>query len=157
MMRNISCKLLLGKKTPVFLRKRGSQLLIEVLLKTKDTEKYIKAKALIDSGCTGCAISRNFIQEQHINREKLPYKVKVLNADGSENSAGRITHHTTMMMRMGNKHWEEMDFGITQLDDHDIFLGYDWLMQHNPEINWKTGAIRFSRCPEECQSMEMFR
>jgi len=38
---------------------------------------------------------------------------------------------------------EEMDFGITKLDGHDIFLGYDWLMEHNPEINWKTGAFGF--------------
>ena len=80
-------------------------------------------------------------KKNQINREKLPFKVKVLNADGTENSAGRITHHVELNMRMGSQHWEEMDFGITQLDDHDIFLGYDWLLEHNPEINWKMGGI----------------
>jgi hypothetical protein len=43
------------------------------------------------------------------------------------------------------------------LDDHDIFLGFDWLMEHNPEINWKTGGIQFSRCPSQCKEMESFR
>src|SRR5882762_10091179 len=55
---------------------------------------------------------------------------------------------------MGNKHWEDMDFGITNLDDHDIFLGYDWLQHHNPEINWQTREINFSRCPMKCQHKE---
>src|SRR5882757_3366778 len=49
-----------------------------------------------------------------------------------------------------------MDFGITELEGHDIFLGYDWLQYHNPEINWKTGAICFSRCPNTCGELERF-
>ena len=156
MIQNISCKLLLGKKNTVFLRKRGNQLSLKVLLKTKDTNQYVEARALIDSGCTGCAIDRDFVRKNQINRGKLPHSLKVLNADGTENSSGRITHHSTLMMRMGQKHWEEVDFGITKLDDHDIFLGYDWLAQHNPEINWSTGGIRFSRCSEECEKLEAF-
>ena len=91
----------------------------------KDTEQYIEAKALIDSGCTGCAIDRDFVNKKKIKREKLQRNLRVLNADGTENSAGRITHHAEVMMRMGKVHWEEMDFGITKLDDHDIFLGFD--------------------------------
>jgi hypothetical protein len=99
-----------------------------VLLKTKDTEQYIEARALIDSGSTRCAIDRDFVNKYKIKREKLQHQLRVLNADGSENSSGRITHHTKIMMRMGKIHWEEMDFGITKLDNHDIFLGFDWLM-----------------------------
>ena len=128
-----------------------------VQLMTKDTGQVIKAKALIDSGCTGCAIDRDFVNRNKINRTKLPRKVKVLNADGSENSSGRITHHSELIMRMGKRHEEEMDFGITKLDGHDIFLGYDWLAEHNPEIDWKTGRIRFSRCPKECGMEERIR
>ncbi|HEV7738705.1 MAG TPA: retropepsin-like aspartic protease, partial [Chlamydiales bacterium] len=157
MIRNISCKLLPGKKSTIFLRKKGNQLSINVLVKTKDTGKYVEAKALIDSGCTGSAIDRDFVKKHQINRQRLPHNLKVLNADGTENSAGRITHHVPLMMRIGQKHWEEVDFGITKLDDHDIFLGYDWLASHNPEINWATGGIRFSRCSNECEQMEVFR
>ena len=134
MIRNISCKLLPGKKKFFLRKKGGEQLSTQVQLMTKDTGRYIKAKALIDSGCTGCAIDRDFVNKHKINRERLPHKVKVLNADGTENSSGRITHHAELIMQMGKKHREEMDFGITKLDDHDIFLGYDWLMEHNPEI-----------------------
>ena len=25
-----------------------------------------------------------------------------------------------------------------------------WLEYHNPEIDWRTGEIQITRCPEEC-------
>jgi len=31
-----------------------------------------------------------------------------------------------------------------------MFLGYNWLVKHNPEVNWKNGTIKFTRCPENC-------
>src|SRR5882757_3999898 len=71
MIQRISCKQLPGEKKAIFIRKRRNQLSIEVILKTQDTNQYVKAKALIDSGCTGCAISRSFIKKHQINRVKL--------------------------------------------------------------------------------------
>ena len=32
----------------------------------------------------------------------------------------------------------------------DMFLGHDWLVKHNPEVNWKNGTIRSTRCLENC-------
>ena len=29
-----------------------------------------------------------------------------------------------------------------------MFLGHDWLVKHNPEVNWKNRMIKFTRCPE---------
>ena len=34
---------------------------------------------------------------------------------------------------------------VTNLGTHLIFLGYDWLKLHNPDIDWKTNEIEF-RC-----------
>ena len=31
-----------------------------------------------------------------------------------------------------------------------MFLGYNWLVKHNPEVNWKNGTIKFTRCPGSC-------
>jgi len=28
-----------------------------------------------------------------------------------------------------------------------MFLGHDWLVKHNPEVNWKNRMIKFTRCP----------
>ena len=27
-----------------------------------------------------------------------------------------------------------------------MFLEHDWLVKHNPEVNWKEGKIQFTRC-----------
>ena len=32
------------------------------------------------------------------------------------------------------------------LNRTDMFLGHDWPVKHNPEINWKNGTIKFMRC-----------
>ena len=32
------------------------------------------------------------------------------------------------------------------LNDIDMFLGYDWLVKHNLEVNWDKGTIEFTRC-----------
>ncbi len=29
-------------------------------------------------------------------------------------------------------------------------MGIPWLRHHNPEIDWKTGEVKMTRCPEEC-------
>jgi len=31
-----------------------------------------------------------------------------------------------------------------------MFLGHDWLVKHNPKVNWKNGTIRFTRYPGSC-------
>ena len=34
----------------------------------------------------------------------------------------------------------------------DIFLGYDWLVKHNPEVNWEKGIIQFMKCLRICRT-----
>ena len=37
------------------------------------------------------------------------------------------------------------------LNSTDIFLGYDWLVKHNPEVDWNIGTTQFTRCPRNCR------
>jgi len=38
---------------------------------------------------------------------------------------------------------------VTDLNDMDMFLKYDWLVKYNSEINWNKRAIQFTRCLKE--------
>ena len=29
-------------------------------------------------------------------------------------------------------------------------MGMPWLGHHNPEIDWKTGEVKMTRCPDKC-------
>ena len=49
-----------------------------------------------------------------------------------------------------NRHKETLEAAVTDLDRTDMFLGHDWLIKHNLEINWKNRTIKFTRCPENC-------
>jgi len=49
-----------------------------------------------------------------------------------------------------NRHTEQLKAVVTDLDKTDMFLGHDWLVKHNPEVDWKNGTIQFTRCPEHC-------
>jgi len=32
-----------------------------------------------------------------------------------------------------------------------MFLGYDWLVKHNPEVDWNKETMKFTRCPRTCK------
>ena len=32
-----------------------------------------------------------------------------------------------------------------------MFLEHDWLVKHNPEVNWKNRMIQFTRCSGSCK------
>ena len=65
------------------------------------------------------------------------------------NQGGSITHETTMMM-LHKGHHEKAVFKICDLGKSNIIISFTWLKKHNPEINWKTGHIQFTRCHQEC-------
>ena len=49
-----------------------------------------------------------------------------------------------------NRHKEILEAAVMDLKNMDMFLGYDWLVKYNPEVNWKNSTIRFTRCPGSC-------
>jgi len=51
-----------------------------------------------------------------------------------------------------NRHKEQIDTAVIDLNSMDMFLGYDWLVKHNLEVNWSTGTIQFTRCPKTCRT-----
>jgi len=34
-----------------------------------------------------------------------------------------------------------LEAAVTDLNGTDMFLGYNWLVKHNPEVSWKNGTI----------------
>jgi len=45
-----------------------------------------------------------------------------------------------------NRHTEKINIVVIELNSMDIFLEYDWLVKHNPEVNWDKETIQFTRC-----------
>jgi Reverse transcriptase (RNA-dependent DNA polymerase) len=96
---------------------------------------------LIDSGAT-----ENFINERMACRWELPmhdlvYPRKVFNVDGTENHNGMIIKSCMLCVHCGGKQAHQR-FYITNLGDNHILLGYPWLEEFNPDIDWKAGTMK---------------
>jgi len=50
-----------------------------------------------------------------------------------------------------NRHKKQLEAVVIDLNRMGMFLGHDWLVKHNPEVNWKNGTIKFMRCPGNCK------
>jgi len=43
-----------------------------------------------------------------------------------------------------------LEAAVIDLNEMDMFLGHDWLVKHNPKVNWKNRTIKFTRCSGSC-------
>ena len=62
---------------------------------------------------------------------------------------GEVTKMVPLEIEI-NKYKKTLEAAVMDLDGTDIFLGYDWLIKHNLEVNWKNSTIKFTRCLENC-------
>ena len=119
---------------------------VQAQVKTKNG-KNLKVKALVDSGCTHTRIDEQLVKDKRIQTKKIDFSFEVFNADGTKN--GEVTKVVPLEVEI-NRHKETLEVAVMDLDGTDMFLGHDWLVKHNPEVNWKNGTIKFTRCPGNC-------
>ena len=119
---------------------------MQAKVKTKNGKK-LKVKALVDSGCTHTEINEQLVKDKNIQTKKIDFSFEVFNADGTKN--GEVTKVAPLEIEI-NRHKEILEAAVTDLDGTDMFLGHNWLVKHNPEVNWKNGTIKFTRCRGNC-------
>jgi predicted aspartyl protease len=103
----------------------------------------------VDSGCERTCIRPKIVQKQQLRTQKIP-AIPIINADGSPNRQ-RIADEVAKIELNLDGHQENMEALILDIGNTDMLLGHDWLVHHNPTVNWKTGNITFNRCPKECK------
>jgi len=100
-------------------------------IKTKDRRK-LKVKALIDSGCMNTTIARKTVEEKRISTKSLLRLFNVYNSDGSRNGEKTIREFVPLEINL-NRHIEQIDAVVSEIKEIDLFLGHNWLVEHNPE------------------------
>jgi len=89
------------------------------------------------------------VKEEKIKIEPMDRSFKVFNVDKTKN--GEVTRFTLLEVKI-NEHKKQIDTMVMNLNSMDMFLGYDWLVKHNPEVNWNMETIWFTRCPKYCRT-----
>ena len=71
------------------------------------------------------------------------------NMDGSLNKK-RPIENTVEVNIYYQGHRERMEIDVIRRQKWIVILGMPWLARYNPEIDWRTGKVKMTRCPEEC-------
>jgi hypothetical protein len=92
-----------------------------------------------------------WVKLNNIPTRPLTRPIPVYNVDGTANEAGTITDIADVILRYKN-HSERTQLAITRLGKQSLILGYNWLCNHNLEINWQTKDVKISHCPLQCST-----
>jgi hypothetical protein len=118
-------------------------LIVEVEIESTDTTVRRCTQALIDCGATGCFIDIKWVKLNNVPTRPLTKPIPVYNVNGTANDTGMITDIADVILRYQN-HSERTQLVITHLGKQSLILGYNWLCNHNPEINWQTKDVKMS-------------
>jgi len=135
---------------------RGTSLLLPVEIGTTDTSELHSVKALLDSGATGSFIDKDFVRSKEMNTRTLSRNIPVFNVDGSPNEAGRISEVVDVVLWY-KTHSERMLLAVSGLGKQSLILGYDWLKDHNPKIDWEKREVEMTCCPLRCEGGRALR
>jgi len=135
---------------------QGTSLLLPVEIGTTDTSELHFIKALLDSGVTESFIDRDFIHSKGINTRTLSCNIPVFNVDGSPNEAGQISKVIDILLHY-KTHSKRMLLAVSGLGKQSLILGYNWLKDHNPKVDWEKGEVEMTRCPLRCEGGRALR
>ena len=72
------------------------------------------------------------VKDKRIQTKPIKFSFKVFNADGTKN--GEVTRMVSLEIEV-NSYRKQLKAAVTDLNRTDMFLGHDWLVKHNPEVN----------------------
>jgi len=117
---------------------------------TTDTSELYSVEALVDCGATRSLIDRDFVCSKGMNTWTLLHNIPVFNVNGSPNETGQISKVVDIVLRY-KTHSERMLLAVSRLGKQSLILGYDWLKDHNPRIDWEKGEVEMTRCSLQCE------
>ena len=96
----------------------------------------VAENALLDSGATDNFIDQNTARRLKIPTQRLDRPRILYNVDKTENRSGRITHYVDLEITRGMQ-VRIQRFYIANLGTDRFILGFPWLYEFNPDIDWR--------------------
>ena len=75
------------------------------------------------------------MKEEKIKIELINRLFEVFNADRIKNE--KVIWYTLIEVKI-NRYKKQINTTVMDLNSTDIFLGYNWLVRYNLEVNWNT-------------------
>lgn len=96
-------------------------------------------RALIDSGADRCMMDWGLAEQLGLQSEPLTIPIEAKALNGYE--LFTIWHQTELVKLCIDNHEEHVHFLLFKSSSRTLVLGYSWLRNHNPSIDWKTGGV----------------
>jgi len=103
---------------------------------------------MLDSGVTRLVMSSKFARKQEFELKKIERPIYVRNMNGSFNKEEPIEYIVEVNIYYQG-HKKKTEVNVIGEQKWSIILEIPWLTCHNTEINWRTGEVKMTRCPEE--------
>jgi len=133
-----------------------TSLLLPVEIRTMDTSELHSVKALLDSRATRSFIDWDFVCSKGINTWTLSRNIPVFNVNGFPNKTEQISEVVDVLLHY-KTHSKRMLLAVSGLGKQSLILGYNWLKDHNPQVNWEKGEVKMTHCPLQCKGGYMLQ
>ena len=72
--------------------------------------------------------------------------IPVFNINGSPNKAGQISKVVNVLLYY-KTHSKRMLLAVSSLRKQSLILGYNWLKDYNPKVDWEKEEVKMTRYP----------
>ena len=100
-----------------------------------------KEHTLIDSRATENFLDYRMAKWLNLGTKSLDTPQPIINANGSPNGKGALTWCTELMVAQNGKEALQQFF-IAYLGLDRMILGFPWLQEWNPDIDWKKKTVK---------------
>lgn len=101
-------------------------------------------------------MAESFAKNNNTPLIQLKKEIPVKNVDGTENCSRSIQRYTDVNVEVQGK-VKRLRLLVTSLGNKTVILGYLWLRQENPDINWKKQTLQWRPEPPHRIKMLMPR
>lgn len=115
---------------------------VTILHYTREANRIVESEALID-----CRAGGNFIDLNYAKRTGLPLiplerPIVAYNVDGTQNKKGTIRYKVDLPLEVNGRRFRT-ELLATGLGRQKLILGFPWLQEQNPIINWLKGTMEW--------------
>ena len=107
----------------------------------------------MDSGATGAVLGASWVKKTQLPCIRRKQLTPILDASGNQIPGSGLHYSTIVDMYIGD-HVNKMRFEVaeTQHGNPEGYLPMSWLKDHNPDINWEKGSLKWrsAYCRNNC-------
>jgi len=119
---------------------------VRVRLEWSHNQERLNGEALLllDSGSTGAVLSSDWVKNAHVPCVRRKELTPILDASGNHIPGSGLHYTTTVDMYIGD-HMNKMRFEVADMPAGKVngYLPMSWLKDHNPDINWEKGSLKW--------------